>query len=77
MKSIVYIVIDHVDNGGRIGLAIFTMFDKVFTDHTASVVMLFRSKTSILFISYFCTSLVYYIIQNVLVNKKIENRIFI
>ncbi len=28
-------------------------------------------------ISYFCTSLVYYIIQNVLVNKKIEKWIFI
>ncbi len=28
-------------------------------------------------ISYFCKSLVYYIIQNVLVNKKIENWIFI
>ncbi len=28
-------------------------------------------------ISYFCTSLVYYIIQNVLINKKIENFIFI
>ncbi len=43
----------------------------------ASVVMLFRSKTSILCYFLFLYKFSYYIIQNVLVNKKIENWIFI
>ncbi len=58
-------------------LIISWLTDDVLSSTTPMLWCCSTARLQSYIISYFCTSLVYYIIQNVLENKKTENSIFI